>query len=212
LPKKAAAGEDFAWWRGLTGRFSTFAVVIVSGGSNHPPHAVAAAALATRPSVAINVLANDSDPDGDALTVTVVTQPANGHGRVAINANGTLTYTQTVYVNGTEAFTCTIGDGHGGFATATVTITVSLPANVGIDMLLVQVKGSGLSQGQQTGLSALLSAAQASLSKGDSRAAANKLTAFATVVRAFKSAHILAADLADLWLFEVDNILAAIGP
>jgi hypothetical protein len=38
--------------------------------------------------------------------------------------------------------------------------------------------------------------------------AADQLSGFANEVRALKRAHTLAADLADLWLFEVDNILA----
>jgi hypothetical protein len=36
------------------------------------------------------------------------------------------------------------------------------------------------------------------------------LAAFATEVRGLKAAHILAADQADLWLFEVGNVLASI--
>jgi hypothetical protein len=34
------------------------------------------------------------------------------------------------------------------------------------------------------------------------------MAAFANEVRALKRSHILAADLADLWLFQVDNVLA----
>ena len=183
--------------------------LIVSITGNGPPHAVAdAATLTTGTAVAINVLANDTDPDGDHLTVTTVTQPASRHGKVTINANGTLTYTQTVFVNGAEAFTYTVSDGHGGTATATVTVTVNLPATVGIGMLLDQVKSSGLSQGQQNSLAAKLNAARQALAQGNEQAAANKLAAFENQVRALKLAHTLTDDLAQLWLFEVDNILA----
>jgi hypothetical protein len=35
------------------------------------------------------------------------------------------------------------------------------------------------------------------------------MAAFSDEVRALKRSHVLAADLADLWLFEVDNILAS---
>jgi hypothetical protein len=166
------------------------------------------ATLNTAISVTINVLANDSDPDGDVLTVTAVTQPASGHGTVTINANGTLTYKQTVFVNGTETFTYTVSDGYGGTATATVTVTVNLPATVGIDMLLDQIRSSRLSRGHQTSVIAKLNAAQHSLARGNARAAANQLTAFTNEIRAFKRNHTLAPDQADLWLFEVNNILA----
>jgi hypothetical protein len=132
-------------------------------------------------------------------------QPASGHGAVAINADGALTYTQIVYVNGTETFTYTISDGHGGFATATV------PATIGIDMLLGQVRDAGLSQGYETSLTARLSAAQEALAGGDEEAAANQLEAFADEVRALKRAHILTDDVADLWLFGTDNILAELS-
>jgi len=37
------------------------------------------------------------------------------------------------------------------------------------------------------------------------------MAAFANEVRTLKCSHILAAPLADLWLFEIDNILAAIS-
>ena len=104
-----------------------------------------------------------------------------------------------------------LSDGRGGTATATVTLTVNLPATIGIDLLLSQVGSSRLNHGQINSLTAKLNAAQHSLSKGNPRAAANQLTAFANEVRALKRAHILSADLADLWLFEVDNILAGMG-
>jgi hypothetical protein len=87
-------------------------------------------------------------------------------------------------------------------------VTVNPPAKTGIDLLLAQVKSSNLRHGLQTSLAAKLSAAQHSLARGNSRAAANQLTAFANQARALQRIHILAADLADLWLFEVDNILA----
>ena len=167
-----------------------------------------AAALNAGTSVTINVLANDSDPNGDTLTVTAVTQPASGHGVVTINADGTLTYTQTVFVNGTETFTYTISDGHGGTATATVTVTVKLPANVGINMLRSQVQHAGIRRGLQISLDSKLRAAQQSLAKGNSRAAANQLNAFASEVRALKRARLLPPSLADLWLLEDANILA----
>ncbi len=186
---------------------------LVSGSINHPPHAVAdSATLTTAASVTINVLANDSDPDGDALAVTAVTQPASGHGTVTINTNGTLTYTQTVFASGAENFTYTISDGHDGTATASVTVTVNLSARVGIDMLLGQVRSSSLSRGNKNSLTAKLNAAQQSLTKGKPRAVANQLTAFANQVRALKRARNLPAPLADLWLFEVNNILAVMGP
>jgi hypothetical protein len=169
------------------------------------------ALLNTAASATINVLANDSDPDGDTLTVRSVTQPASGHGTVTINADGTLTYKQTVFVNGTETFTYTITDGFGETATATATVTVNLPARVGIDMLLDQVRRSGLSRGQQNSLIAQLNAAQQSLAGRNPRLATKQLNAFADEVRALKRSHHLAANTADLWLLEVENILAAMG-
>jgi len=212
LPAGSTATPSFVRFDGVTGHFSTFAVVIVSGTSNSPPHAVAdAATLTTGTSVMINVLANDSDPNGDHLTVTSVTQPASGHGTVTINTNGTLTYTQTVFVNGTETFTYTIGDGHDGTATATVTVTIKLSARIGIDMLRSQVQHAGLRRGVQLSLDCKLRAAQQALAKGNSRAEANLLNAFANEVRALKRARLLPASLADLWLLENANILAEIG-
>jgi len=212
LPAGSTATPSFVRFDGVTGHFSTFAVVIVSGTSNSPPHAVAdAATLTTGTSVMINVLANDSDPNGDHLTVTSVTQPASGHGTVTINTNGTLTYTQTVFVNGTETFTYTIGDGHDGTATATVTVTIKLSARIGIDMLRSQVQHAGLRRGVQLSLDCKLRAAQQALAKGNSRAAANLLNAFANEVRALKRARLLPASLADLWLLENANILSEIG-
>jgi hypothetical protein len=169
------------------------------------------ALLNTAASATINVLANDSDPDGDTLTVTSVTQPASGHGTVTINANGTLTYKQTVFVNGTETFKYTITDGFGETATATVTVTVNLPAKVGIDMLLDQIRRSGLNRGQQNSLIAQLNAAQQSLAGRNPRLATKQLNTFADEVRALKRSHHLAASTADLWLQEVENILAAMG-
>jgi hypothetical protein len=65
---------------------------------------------------------------------------------VTIHANGTLTYTQTIFASGVETFTYTISDGHGGTDTAIVTVTVNLPAKIGIDMLLSQVKRFKLCQ------------------------------------------------------------------
>jgi hypothetical protein len=211
LPAGSTATPASVRFEGVTGHFSTFAVVIVSGtSSNGPPVARNdTAVLNSAPSTTVNVLANDTDPNGDHLTVTTVTQPASDHGVVTINANSTLTYKQTVFVNGTETFTYTISDGHGGTDTATVSVTVNLPARVGIDMLLAQVRGSALNHGLQTGLTAKLTAAQQSLARGNPRAAANQLTAFANEVRALERAHMLAAEQADLWLLEVGNILAS---
>ncbi|MCE9524800.1 MAG: cadherin-like domain-containing protein, partial [Planctomycetales bacterium] len=206
---------DHIIFQGVTGHFSTFAVVIVSPTSgNSPPVArddVAVLDTSSSASITINVLGNDFDLNGDALTVTAVTQPASGHGIVTINANGTLTYTQTVFVNGTETFTYTISDGQGGTATATVTVTVRLPARIGIDMLRSQVQHAGLRHGLQISLDVKLRAAQQALAKGNSRAASGLLGAFANEVRAFKRAHLLPPSLADLWLLEAANILAEIG-
>ena len=70
-------------------------------------------------------------------------------------------------------------------------------------MLLGQVKGSGLRRGRETSLVAKLGAARQSLARGNAKAAGKQLAAFANEVRALKRAHILAADVADLWLFEV---------
>jgi hypothetical protein len=197
---------------GVTGHFSNFAVVIVTPSANSPPVAMDdSASLTAGTSVNIAVLANDSDPEGDALTVTTVTQPADGHGTVTINADGTLTYTQTVFANGTETFTYTISDGHDNTATATVTVTINLPASVGIDMLLSQVNASSLKHGRKTALSAKLHSAQHSLAKHKLRAAKGQMTAFKNQVRAFKRNHILPTATADLWLFEAQNILAAIS-
>jgi len=161
-------------FQGATGHFSTFAVVTVSGSSTSSPPVAHddVALLSAGTSVTINVLANDSDANGDALTVTAVTQPASGRGTVTINANGTLTYMQTVLASGAETFTYTISDAHGGTATAAVTVSVNLPAKTGIDLLLAQVKSSSLRHGQQTSLIAKLNAAQKSLTKGNTRAAA----------------------------------------
>ena len=89
-------------------------------------------------------------------------------------------------------------------------VAVNLPASVGIDMLQGQVQHADLNSGTETSLTAKLQAAQQSLAHGNLRAAANKLAAFANEVRALKRTHILADDLADLWLFEVDNIRAAL--
>lgn len=178
---------------------------------NDSPSAASDTALANQTAaVTISVLANDSDPDGDPLSVTAVTQPSTGHGTVTINENGTLTYTQTVFANGNETFTYTISDGQGGFATATVTVTVNLPAKVGLEMLLNQVNSSDLGRGKKNGLVAKLKAAQQSLTKGNSRAAVNQLTAFSNQVRAFKRNHTLTADVASLWLSEVENLSAAL--
>jgi hypothetical protein len=180
---------------------------------NRPPVAQNdTATLTTATSAIIKVMANDSDPDHDALTVTSVTQPASGHGTVVINADGAVIYTQTVFINGTETFNYTISDGHGETVTATVTVTVNLPATAGVDMLQSQIGSSSLSSGQQSSLAAKLSAAQQNLARGNRQAAAKQLTAFANEVRAYKRAHILAAGVADLWLLEVDNLLAVIGP
>jgi hypothetical protein len=177
---------------------------------NFPPEANNdAVILNTTSSATINVLANDLDPDGGALTVTGVTQPASGHGNVTINANGTLTYKQTVFVNGTETFTYSVSDGFETRA-ATVTVTVNLPAKVGINMLLDQISRSSLSRGQQNSLIAKLNAAQQSLGKRNPRAAADQLNAFADEVGALKRTHHLAANTADLWLREVENVLATL--
>lgn len=46
------------------------------------------------------------------------------------------------------------------------------------------------------------------LARGDARTAANKLAAFDNEVRALERAGILDNDTADLWLFELHNILA----
>jgi VCBS repeat-containing protein len=178
---------------------------------NDAPEAANDTALADEDAaVTIGVLSNDSDVDGDTLTVMAVTQPASGYGSVTINADGTLTYTQIVFANGTETFTYAISDGQGGTATATVTVTVRLSAKIGIESLLDEVKSSDLSRGRKKSLVAKLSAAQQSLNKGNARAAVNQLNAFANQVRALKRNHTLAADAADLWLFEVENISAAV--
>src|SRR5262245_54283709 len=116
---------------------------------------------------------------------------------------------QAVFVNGTETFTYTISDGHGGISTATVAVTVNLPPTAGIDMLLAQVKGSSLGRGRQTSLIAKQNAAQQSLARHNPRAVANQLNAFANEVRALKRTRNLATDVADLWLLEVQNILAS---
>jgi len=142
------------------------------------------------------------------LSVTAVTQPASGHGNVTINANGVLTYTQTVFATGTETFTYTISDGHRGTATATVAVTVNLPAKVGFEMLRDQIASSGISGGKQNSLIVKLNAAQQSLAKHHPNTAANQLNAFANEVRALKSDHTLPADVADLWLLEIQNLLA----
>jgi hypothetical protein len=213
LPAGSTATPATVRFEGVTGHFSTFAVVIVShSSSNSPPHAVAdTATLTSGTSVTINVLANDTDPNGDTLSVTSVTQPASGHGTVTINANGTLTYAQIIFVKGTETFTYTISDGHGGTATATVTVTVKLPAKIGIDMLRSQVQHAGLRRGIQLSLDCKLRAAQQALAKGNWRAAANLLTAFANEARALKKARLLPGSLADLWQLEDANILADLG-
>jgi hypothetical protein len=180
---------------------------------NRPPVAQNdTATLTTAPSTTIKVLANDSDPDHDALTVTAVTQPASGHGRVTINADGSLTYTQLVFVNGFESFQYTISDGQGGTATATVKVTINMSATVGMAILQGQIRSSGLSSGQQNSLNAELDAARRSLAQGNSKAASGQLGALAADIRALKRSHALADAIADLWLSEIDNILAGMGP
>ena len=79
-------------------------------------------------------------------------------------------------------------------------------------MLLGQVNGSGLSRGRKSCLDAKLLAAENSLSRNKPRVAANQLSAFANEVRAMKRARILSANLADLWLFEVESIMALVIP
>ncbi|HQR08445.1 MAG TPA: Ig-like domain-containing protein [Gemmatales bacterium] len=183
-------------------------VVTINSPTNSPPLAQNDTALLnTTPSRTINVLANDSDPDGDHLTVTAVTQPASGHGIVTINANGTLTYRQTVYVNGTESFSYTISDGQGGRATSTVTVTVNLPASVGIQMLIDQVRDSSLSQPRKNSLVPKLSATQDALAHHHPVTAAIHLVTFGLQVRRFERDHILTTTVADLWLFELRNLL-----
>ncbi|HTH48331.1 MAG TPA: hypothetical protein VMB21_12535, partial [Candidatus Limnocylindria bacterium] len=61
-----------------------------------------------------------------------------------------------------------------------------------------------------TSLLAKLDGAQRKLANGHPGKAAHKLVAFAHEVRAFKHAHILGADAANLWLFEVENIRSEI--
>lgn len=192
---------------GITGHFSTFAVVIVTS-DNLPPVANDDTALLTAgTSTAINVLANDSD--AELLTVTAVTQPPSGHGNVTINPNGTVAYLQTVFVNGTESFSYAVSDGHGGTDSATVTVTVNLSARVGIGMLADQVRGAHLSQKLEHKLLAKLEGAEHSLDKGSTKGAVHKLAAFGKQVSKLKAAGSLPASVADLWLFELQNLASA---
>ncbi len=202
-------------FQGITGHFSTFAVVTVSPTSgNSPPLAtddMAALDTSASASVTINVLANDVDLNGDTLTVTAITQPASGHGVVTINADNTLTYTQTVYVNRIETFTYTISDGHGGTATATVTVAVNLPAAVGIDMLLNQVQESGLSRGRKNSLTTKLVGAQRSWPAAIQSQRRTRCWRSLSKSALSSATDILPADVADLWLFESFNILRVLG-
>ncbi len=92
---------------------------------NHPPVAVADAALTPRDRpVTIDVLANDHDPDGDPLTPSLATPPTHGSAAVA----GTrIVYTPEAGWVGDDAFTYQVGDGAGGTATGQVTVQVLAP-------------------------------------------------------------------------------------
>ena len=92
---------------------------------NHPPVAVADAALTPRDRpVTIDVLANDHNPDGNPLTPSLATPPAYGSAAVA----GTrIVYTPEAGWVGDDAFTYQVGDGAGGTATGQVTVQVLAP-------------------------------------------------------------------------------------
>ena len=77
-------------------------------------------------------------------------------------------------------------------------------------MLRSQVQHSEIKRGLKISLDCKLKAAQRLLSRGHLRAAANLLGAFANQVRALQRVRLLPGSLADLWKFEVKNILADI--
>jgi hypothetical protein len=74
------------------------------------------------PSVAIDVLSNDTDIEGDTLSVAGVTEPQNG--TVAINDDGTVTYKARPGFTGADSFGYTVSDGNGGTDTGTVAVGV----------------------------------------------------------------------------------------
>ncbi|OGV56666.1 MAG: hypothetical protein A2X45_13360 [Lentisphaerae bacterium GWF2_50_93] len=74
------------------------------------------------PSVAIDVLSNDTDLEGDTLSVASVTEPQNG--TVVINDDGTVTYKANPGFTGSDSFEYTVSDGNGGTDTGTVAVGV----------------------------------------------------------------------------------------
>jgi len=77
--------------------------------------------LASKVSIDIPVLANDSDPDGDSLRIITFSQGSKG--TVSLNSGGTLTYTPERRFKNSDSFSYTISD---ELDTASATVTITL--------------------------------------------------------------------------------------
>jgi hypothetical protein len=125
------------------------------------------------------------------------------------DGTATLAGTPAVGAGGIYLVTLTASNGFAPDAVQTFTLTVIETPAIDIGVVISQVANlSGLNDGQKNSLESKLQAALQSLAQGNTNAAINQLNAFLNEVQALKGSNRLDAETADLFLGEIQTVIA----
>jgi Big-like domain-containing protein/FIMAH domain-containing protein len=184
-----------------------------SGGTNFSPSSdVATLSITKAPSTTtFTSTAPPSLPVGGTYTPTAT---STGDGTLTIGASGACSIAGGV-VTATSPGTCTVtateseGANFLGSSATPQSITVTAPAPT-ISSLMAQVESLNLNKGNKQSLMSKLQAAQASVDRGNGRAAANQLGAFINEVMALQHSRRLDAKTAASLIAQAQSIIGSL--
>jgi PKD domain/RTX calcium-binding nonapeptide repeat (4 copies) len=125
LPPGSTATPTFVRFEGITGHFSTFAVVTVSPSGNNAP-VVTSLTGPTHgvPGQPLHYAGAFIDPDADSWTATVNFGDGTGNQPLALNPDKTFAFDHVFASPGTSTMVVTVADNNGGLGTRSLTVVV----------------------------------------------------------------------------------------
>jgi Big-like domain-containing protein/FIMAH domain-containing protein len=206
------ASVSYALPAGLAAKGYTIQADYSDGTNFSPSSDVATLSITKAPSTTtFTSTAPASLPVGGTYTPAATT---TGDGTLTIGASGACSITGGV-VTATSPGTCTVtateseGANFLGSSATPQSITVTAPAPT-ISSLMAQVESLNLNKGNKQSLMSKLQAAQASVDRGNGRAAANQLGAFINEVMALQHSRRLDAKTAASLIAQAQSIIGSL--